>query len=387
MSLSQKTCRSVIIQQPALPKYRKPIFRELANRAGVNLKVYFSNNDASLENVKADGFDAKPFPIKSFTIGKRKLMWHSAQWDSARRGACNVLILSWNVQYLSLIPTLVRARFNGIRTILWGHGFSKTESPLRKWTRDAIGRLADALVFYDHVTAKKFVDSGWSKKRIFVAPNSLDQFEIQRAREKWLQDLPALREEQIKRGLVDKKNLIYVGRIYQENRLDLMVSALPEILKKHSDIQLLVIGEVNDCALEIQCQAEKLGVSHLIKWLGPIYDEQTISLYMLSSQLFCYPANIGLSIMHAMGYGVPVITGDNISTHNPEIHVLRNGENGILFHHLDSNDLAEKISFALSSPGFLARMGRISRETVLGGFTIKHMVDGFISAIETVLES
>lgn len=375
----------IVVQQPALPKYRIPVFKEWASRSGICLTVSYAASDSTLHNESPDGFTAQFCTLRKIKMGKRRLMWHSAQWNSAKRDACDVLVLSWDVQYLSLIPSLIRARLNGIKTILWGHGYSKREFRLRKCIRDSVGRMADALVFYDHITAQRFIEDGWDKKRIHVAPNSLDQTEIQAARSAWLETPAKLKSFQDENGLTGKKNIIYIGRVYKENRLDLLVSALSQITKKYSDIQLLIIGKENDCVAQLKQQATELGVERFIRWLGPIYEESEIAPYMLSSKLFCYPANIGLSIMHAMGYGVPVITGDDIAAHNPEIHVLEDGVNGCLFKDSDVSDLADKIMYLLSSENELDSLGKTAREAVLNGFTTNDMVDGFMSAVRSVI--
>ncbi|MFT5716080.1 MAG: glycosyltransferase involved in cell wall biosynthesis, partial [Oleiphilaceae bacterium] len=125
-------------------------------------------------------------------------------------------------------------------------------------------------------------------------------------------------------------------------------------------------------------------VEHALRWLGAIYDENEIAPYMLASSLCCYPANVGLSMMHAMGYGVPVITGDDIKSHNPEIHVLDNGLNGSLFLHLDTKDLAKKIIEILDNEKQLSLMGKNARKTVLNGFMTQDMVKGFMGAIRAI---
>ena len=376
----------VFVQQPALPKYRVPFFRELSERAGISLTLNYSSVDNELDNIVSTEFDLEFVPMWMMRVGGRHLMWHSAQWNGARRGACDVLVLSWDAQYISLIPALLRARHNRISTILWGHGYSKKEAWFRKLIRDGIARLADALVFYDFVTARKFIDSGWNPDMIHVAPNSLNQESIQRARSEWIDEPGRLERFQDEHALSDRTNILYIGRIYDDNRLDLLIKALPKIRAAVPGIQVLIIGKQNQSAAVLRKLADKLKVSDCIRWLGAIYDEQNIAPYMLSAKLFCYPANIGLSIMHAMGYGLPVLTGDNVASHNPEIHVLKNNETGALFKDGSSGSLADRIAELLNSPERLDALGDAARTAVLESFTIEKMADGFAGAIESVVQ-
>lgn len=370
----------VLVQQPALPKYRVPFFRDVMSRSGLSLKLLYSCVDSSLDNEQDTGLDAAFIPIKFFNIGPVRLMWHAAQLIGARRDACEVLVLSWNVQYIGIVPALLLARVNGIRTILWGHGYSKQETRIRKWIRDSVGRLADGLMFYDYSTAAQYRDNGWKKEKIFVAPNSLDQSVIQGARAKWLGNPEALGRFRRENGL-SGRNIIYIGRVYAENRLDIIIKALPAIRKKYPDTRLLVIGKENEVVEDLKLLVQELGMTDAVRWIGAVYNEEEIAPYMLSSLLCCYPANIGLSIMHAMGYGVPVVTGDDIAAHNPEIHVLDNGSNGLLFKDLDIGSLADRICGAFSDPEWLAALGQAARESILESYTIEKMADGFYEAV------
>jgi glycosyltransferase involved in cell wall biosynthesis len=382
--MNKESCR-LHVQQPGFLKYRVPFFKELSAREGIRLKLFFGYLGKELNEVDIEGIDAVAMPAKSCGIGPFRFRWQPAQWANAKEDACDVLVLSWNVKYLSLLPALRRARKHGIKTILWGHGFSKREAPLRKMLRDAVGRRADALLFYDYHTAKQFIEAGWPKDKIYVAPNALDQTEIQAARSYWLehkQELDAFRAD---KGLDNKSNLIYIGRLYTENNLDVLIEALAIVRRKCQNVQLLVIGGESKEMHRLKLLAEQKGVSDLIRWLGAIYDEKEIAPYMLSSGLFCYPANIGLSIMHAMGYGLPVVTGDNLDSHNPEVHVMKDGVSGRMFEHLNAQALASVLIELLSNPDKAASLGTAAREAVFEKYTTRKMADGFLEAVRGVV--
>ncbi len=114
---------------------------------------------------------------------------------------------------------------------------------------------------------------------------------------------------------------------------------------------------------------------------GAIYEETALAPWFLSSTVFCYPANMGLSILHAFGYGLPVITSDKVESQNPEIEVFENGRNGMHYRHGDVDDLADKIRHILSDPKLLASLSDGARDTVSETYNIPSMVDGMESAI------
>ena len=90
--------------------------------------------------------------------------------------------------------------------------------------------------------------------------------------------------------------------------------------------------------------------------------------------------------MHAFGYGLPVITSDDIPSHNPEINAIVDGENGMLYREGDPASLAESILKLVQDPELHSRMSAAAQDSVRGehGWTIQNMVNGFIDCIDAV---
>lgn len=150
----------VTIVQPSLAKYRVPVYKALAPTPGVDLQVIYAES-TGIPNVAPDGFAANFHPLHLARIGPGHMLWHGAQLSHATREHCDVLILSWDVHYASLIPALLRAKANGVTTILWGHGYSKRERPWRAWLRQIPARLADTLLFYSENPARTYTRQVW----------------------------------------------------------------------------------------------------------------------------------------------------------------------------------------------------------------------------------
>ena len=82
----------------------------------------------------------------------------------------------------------------------------------------------------------------------------------------------------------------------------------------------------------------------------------------------------------------PVITSDDIPSHNPEINAVRDGENGIFYREGDPGALAEAILTLARDPELHSRMSAAALDSVHGehGWSIKNMVNGFIECIDAV---
>src|SRR5690606_20023498 len=104
-----------------------------------------------------------------------------------------------------------------------------------------------------------------------------------------------------------------------KNRLDLLIRATLELSKEIPDVKTVIIGNGESERERLRNLAHDLGIGGHIIFVDGIYDEERLAPWFMSSRVFCYPENIGLSLIHALWYGVPVVTSDSRSTQNPEI--------------------------------------------------------------------
>jgi glycosyltransferase involved in cell wall biosynthesis len=135
--------------------------------------------------------------------------------------------------------------------------------------------------------------------------------------------------------------VIYSGRLTKAKKVDILIKALGILkLKNLFDFRCYIIG---DGELD---QIKKLSadenVLENIDFIGPKYG-QDVHMYFLNSDLYIYPGGIGLSVLHAMSFGLPVITTNNLHLHFPEFELLVPGYTGDLFTDNCPEDLALKI--------------------------------------------
>jgi glycosyltransferase involved in cell wall biosynthesis len=369
----------VIVEQPSLAKYRLPVFQELARRPGLDFTLCYSKAP-TLPNVDPEGFHARFVPSWRRTVAGRRIIWNSSCWRNAQRDATDVLVLNWNLNHLNLLPTLLRARANGIATVLWGHGYSKSEANWRRAGRHGAAKLATALLFYNLSTAEKFIEQGWPRERIYVALNALDQRPVQAARRAWLENperLAAFRREQ---GIAEGPVLLYVSRIKPENRVDLLIRATASLRRPHPGLRTVIVG-IGAPLEELKALAAAEGVADTVRFTGAVYDEMALAPWFLSADAFCYPANIGLSLLHAFGYGLPVITTARNDLQNPEIEALAPERNGLVYRHDDLDSLVATLDQLITDRELRARLSAEAHVTASQRFNLQTMVDGMEHAI------
>ncbi|MBB6430788.1 glycosyltransferase family 4 protein [Algisphaera agarilytica] len=372
----------VVIIQPSLAKYRVPVYRLLAKQPGIDLKVVYGQ-DPGIPNVEPDGFEGSFEPHAHVGIGKRRpFVWQPAQLKYADPKHADVLITVWNSRWLSLPLAARKARKNGVRTVVWGHGYSKNESPRRAKLRRRVGLMADGILFYSKTVADRYIADGVDPDNVFVAPNCLDQEPIQAARQAWQSDparLDTFRQEQ---GLPDDADtMLYVSRFDPANRVDLLLHAIASLSESRPNLRAHLIGKVNDEATRLQQLAKELGIADRVIFPGAIYGEDDIAPWFLTAKVFCYPSNIGLSVHHAMGYGLPVITGDNADIQNPEFEAIADGVNGKTFADQSAEGLAQALDEVLQDPAQLEALSRNALSTARNDYNLPNMVSGITRAI------
>lgn len=368
------------IQQPALPRYRVPVFRALAQRPGIRLRLVYGQIPGGPPNVAPEGFDGVSEPERVLRLGSRQLLWHQAQCRIASRRCSDVAVLSWNLHYTSLVPALLRAKANGVGAVLWGHGYSKHEAGWRSGLRRSVTSLADALLFYNHTAAQRYIDAGVARERVFVALNALDQTPIQAARANCLAAPETLARFRAEHDLGAGPLLLFVSRFDHDNRIDLLLRAAARLAPAMPDLRIALVGK-GPADAELRQLASSLGIASLVRFPGAIYDEAAIAPWFCAAHAFVYPANVGLSLLHAFGYGLPIVTGDRLDAQNPEIEALEHERNGLLFRDGDDASLAESLRRLIVDPPLRQRLAHEALATVTQRFTLSNMVDGMEAAV------
>ncbi len=370
----------VVIQQPNLARYRLPVYQELSRRPGLDVHLLYGN-DSDVPSVEPTGIKATMVPMTMFRVLGSEARWHKAQTKWSDRKHADVIVLSWSTRYMSLVPGLLRARRKGVGTVLWGHGYSKRETAVSSRARSGVAGLADALLFYNRGTARQYVEAGHANPlRVFVAFNTLDQTEIQAAKNNWLSDAARLEEFRATQGLTGKQSLLFVSRFDPRNRLDLMIRALGKLRDSQPNLVANIIGK-GEAEADLRALTKELGLEDRVFFRGAIYGEQQLAPWFLTATAFVYPANIGLSVIHAFGYGLPVVTANEPNAQNPEFESLVDGYNGCLYEPDDVDALAQTVTRLCNDRAWRDELGRNAHRTISEQHSLKRMVDGMEQAI------
>ena len=371
----------VALCQPLIPQYRVPVYARLAASPGIDLTVWASRGArGSLKSAPTEGlFEVVESEVRWFG----PLMWQPNSLACMRTSPPpDVVMLNWNSRALEMPIAVRRARRRGIGTVLWSHGFG-TKAPLvGDLVRRSFARLADAFMLYGPTGRDKLAREGFPREKLFMAVNALDQTPIQAATAEWTADPDRLGSFRAEHGLGDDPVMLYIARLEPEKRPDLAVDALSRVVER-VPARLVLVGD-GSVRGDLEAQAERLGVRNRVHFAGALYDDRDIAPWALNSKVLVHPGAIGLSIFHAFGYRLPVVTSDRVEIQMPEFETHVDGENGLLYRHGDADHLADRLLAILEDEPRRLKMADAAFEVVSGptGRNIEGMVGGMLEAID-----
>ena len=305
------------------------------------------------------------------------LHWqHGFSLDGLERG--DIVVICGEPRNLSMMWLAVRARRKGIGVVWWGlHRMPNQNMFNLSIRRRLMFGLADTILFYNKSGIDWLRNEGFDVRHVFATGNTINQETIKNAIAYWTPDkLSGFRKEQ---GIDGKKVILACSRIIEKQRLHEAIEAMAMGPLDREDTMLAVIG---DGPLRQQCEelASRLKVSARIRWIGSLYDENEVAPWFLSARAFTYPGPVGLAILKALSYGLPVVIND---THNStEAEIMENNKTGLLFRESDVKDLACKLNELMSDENRWQEMSSYSRKVAYENYSMDQMVDNFCSAIE-----
>lgn len=181
-----------------------------------------------------------------------------------------------------------------------------------------------------------------------------------------------------------KKTILFAGGSAEYKGLDILLKALPAIIKRHPDARLTVIGEMAPKRTkELMNMVEELYVSSNIDWLGPVSQEEMASFYG-KSYVLALPSRIEsflLVAIEGMSCGIPiVVTSVGII---PEIIV--HGVNGFIMRPEDPKSLSEAIIKLFDDPQKAGTVGKEGRKTVEDKFAWEKIGKQYAMELEKLI--
>ncbi len=373
----------VAILTNIIPTYRQGFYDRLFAREDVVTTVYCQSAIAGINvrsiharypgRIKLVGGIA----AKGEAIGWQFTPWRPVLFDY------DVVFVDGNPRSLSraILATLLRLLRRNV--VLWTTGHSYGANPITERIRLLWTRMFNRVLVYTDADVRYLRDRGFGSQDIIAMNNGLDQVQIDAATAAW--SAPRLDEWRQQQHLSDRTVLLSCARLHPKNRFEQMVAAMPEILRQVPDAIWCVIGGGAE-EHRLASMVREAGLADRVRFVGELYEELDLAPWFLSATVFVHPAAIGLSLLHAFGYGLPVVTHATAAHHGPEFAAFTEGLSGRTYRENDVADLAATVVSLLGDEAARSAMARHVRHIVQCEHNVDVMVERFVTAVRNSLQ-
>lgn len=368
------TPERLLIVQRRLPHYRVPFFARLRERLaqdGVHLDLAVGQGTPQ-EMQKQDGGSlewAHPAPCH-YLLGQR-LCWQ--RLGPALSQADRVIVTQENKLLNNL---LLLGGPQRRKVALWGHGTNLQARPglgarAAQAFKTQVSRRANWWFAYTELSADLFRAMGVTSSRLTVINNAVDTQALRR-QVLALRQVPAatLRRDA---GLPDGPLALFIGSLYQDKRLDLLIDAAMRLRAELPNFQLAIAG-AGPLAVSLQAQTTRLPWVH---WLGTVHGERKARL-LATADAMLNPGLVGLGILDAFAAGLPLVTTD-CGVHSPEIAYLKPGDNGLMC--APQSEAVAQAALQLWRDPALAQRLRLGSEAAATQYGLDQMVERFANGV------
>lgn len=354
----------VLIIQEYIPHYRVPIFNLLSEQ--VNLSLIYS------EGAKPAGakFDVQYIPKKEISVsilGKTVRRYYSTK--SYYRIAKNYDVVICIAKFDWLDIFLLQHLPHKYKLLYWGIGVAATyemhydSNPQVAEMISKHIKSSDGMIFYSDYPLQKYMDMGIDKSKLFVANNTVEVIKTTYSSAR-------------------RNKILFVGTLYKAKKLEVLIDAYHNAYLKNNNIpDLVLVGDGRERTF-YEKMVEDYRLNHKITFAGQIIDERILCEYFSQAIMCVSPNQAGLSVLKSMGYGVPYVTHEDAIT-GGEIFNIHNHVDGVLL-----SDFSELESIILEggyNPEKFHRMGRAAYDYYYDNRRPQDMVNGFVSAINSVI--
>lgn len=353
------------------------VMTEFAGSRGLECRILSLNDKAELKRLDVTGREIV------FTGSERaKGSFLAAALKAARRAAgkgkkAPKVVVAGHPN-LAPVVRAMRLVAPRVRSVICTHGVEVWQ-PLPGVRRNSL-RKADLVLAPSKYTAEHVAaDQGVDVAKIRVLPWALDpRFEVL-AQHAAKSAVPP----RFPQGPV----VLTVGRWRADERykgMDTLITALPRLLPRWPELQLVAVGDGDDRAW-LEDLAEETGVDRHVHFLTGLSYEDLAACYG-HCELFALPSKgegFGLVYLEAMACGKPVIGG----AHGGAPEVIEDGKTGYVVPHGDAAQLATAMETLLDDAALRAEMGRRGKQRVENEFKFTMFAKSFRKILRELCES
>lgn len=310
----------VLLVYHFFPKYRDE-FLKAGKRKGWSFAADRVSRDAAMEPAFDALYDEKFFRLENKWLGP--FLWQAGLVSLVLKKDWRAVILLGSPYYLTNLIVAGVCKVKGVPLFFWTHGARPASTPLKNLLMSFALAPADAVFVYGRNAVLQIAKRWLPAKKFVVVYNSLNVLAHRNDAQFGL----------CERNFSEQKSVftaIFVGRLVARKRLDLLIRAAGVVRSSGKVLRVVILGDGPELCV-LQELVRSLGLSELVEFKGACYEEEHLKVEFEKCDFSVVPHAAGLSVLHAMAYGLPVITDDDYSAHGPEVEVLEDGVNCLIY--------------------------------------------------------
>ena len=315
------------------PRYREAIFRMLDKE--YDCDWYFGPTTSDIKEMDVSCLKN----VRYYKISKKPYCKHGILRLLCKKEYSTFLYLAESrclTDYLFMV--LSYFFFPKKSVYIWTHGLYGKENYIEMFLKKWLFSHCDGVFLYGNYAKKIMVNKGMNPNKLFVIHNSL-HYDQQLSIRKTLKPSDIF----TKHFSNDHPVIVFIGRLTYIKRLEMIIDSLYHLSDNGEQYNLVFVGD-GEARAELERRVEKYNIGDKVWFYGSSYDETTNAQLIYNADLCVAPGNVGLTAMHSMVFGCPVISHNDFPHQMPEFEAIKKGITGDFFNYGDTVSLSKTIS-------------------------------------------
>lgn len=328
--------KNICLISNCAPIYRKGIFDLMDSN--FNMTWAFGHID-SLRDLDMSHYNGNVVRLtnKSLPLG---IYWQKGSISLACKSDFECYIIIGDAKCLTVWLSAMFARLRGKKVLFWSHGSLREIKGIRRLVLNLFWDLANCGLIYNDRSRQIMQDAKVGCGKFVTVYNSLN-YPAQLSLRNQLQCSDIYQAHFGNNCPV----IVFIGRLIPSKKLNIILTVASLINKDNeaNKVNIVMIGDGPE-KTHLQKQASELGISKDVWFYGACYDERKNADLLYNADICVSPGEVGLTAIHAMMFGLPVATHNNLDRQGPEFEAIVDGKTGFFFKENDIEDLHDRLA-------------------------------------------
>ena len=127
-----------------------------------------------------------------------------------------------------------------------------------------------------------------------------------------------------------------------------------------------------------------MNISEDVLFYGACYKEKILAPLIMMADICLSPGEVGLTALHSLIYGTPVITHDNFSKQMPEFEAICPGVSGEFYKYGNLDDLCSKIKVIIKLVDAGVINPNTCRKAILKYYNTEYQAGVFVQMLNSL---